>query len=48
MKHLDEQRAYEEQNDNSDNDDCDEMSAEDLTAEQLSKIIGMVENFQII
>ena len=40
---IDEQRAYEEWEDNLDNDDCVEVPAPELTAEQLSKIIGMVE-----
>ena len=40
---IDEQRAYEEREDNLDNDDCVEVPARELTAEQLSKIIGMVE-----
>lgn len=44
LLNIDEQRAYEEQEDNLDNENCVEVPAHELTAEQLSKIIGMVES----
>ncbi|KAK9675271.1 hypothetical protein QE152_g40488 [Popillia japonica] len=41
---IDEQRAYEEQEDNLDNDDSVEVPTSELATEQLLKIIVMVEN----
>ena len=42
LLNIEEQRAYEDENGNSDHDDC-AVPEDNLTAEQLSKIIGMVE-----